>query len=56
MVILITILIYINEDFSKETMDIRKEKWKSVKSLRSPGKYAILGYDKIVIIGNFRKR
>ena len=34
--------IYINEDFSKETMDIRKEKWKSVKSLRSQGKYAVL--------------
>ena len=48
--------IYINEDFSKETMDIRKEKWKSVKSLRSQGKYAILVYDKIVVKGNFRKR
>ena len=45
-----------NEDFSKETMDIRKEKWKSVKSLRSQGKYAILVYDKIVVKGNFRKR
>ena len=29
--------IYINEDFSNEPMDIRKEKWKSVKSLRSQG-------------------
>ena len=48
--------IYINEDFSKKTMDIRKEKWKSVKSLRSQGKYAILVYDKIVVKGNFRKR
>ena len=38
--------IYINEDFSKETMDIRKDKWKSVKSLRSQGKYAILVYEK----------
>ena len=45
-----------NEDFHKETMDIRKEKWKSVKSLRSQGKYAILVYDKIVVKGNFRKR
>ena len=48
--------IYINEDFSKETMDIRKEKWKSVKSLRSQGKYAILVCDKIAPKGNFRKR
>ena len=48
--------IYINEYFSQETMDIRKEKWKSVKSLRSQGKYAILVYDKIVVKGNFRKR
>ena len=37
-------------------MDIRKEKWKSVKLLRSQGKYAILVYDKIVVKGNFRKR
>ena len=48
--------IHINEDFSKETMDIMKEKWKSVKSLRSQGKYAVLVYDKIVVKGNFRKR
>ena len=48
--------IYINEDFSKETMDIRKDKWKSVKLLRSQGKYAILVYDEIVVKGNFRRR
>ena len=48
--------IYINEDFSKETIDIRKEKRKSVKSLRSQGKYAISVYDKIVVKGNLRKR
>ena len=48
--------IYINEDFSKEPMDIRKEKWKSVKSLRSQGKYGNLVYGKIVVKGNFRKR
>ena len=48
--------IYINEDFSKETMDIRKDKWKSVKLLRSQGKYAILVSDKIVVKGNFRRR
>ena len=48
--------IYINEYFSKETMDIRKEKWKSVKSMRSQGKYAISVYDKIVVKSNFRKQ
>ena len=48
--------IYIKEDFSKETMDIRKDKWKSVKSLRSQGQYAILLFDKIVVKGNFRRR
>ena len=48
--------IYINKDFSKETMDIRKDKWKSVKLLRSQGKYAILVSDKIVVKGNFRRR
>ena len=48
--------IYINEYFSKETMDIRKEKWKSVKSMRSQGKYAISIYDKIVVKSNFRKQ
>ena len=48
--------IYINKDFSKEAMDIRKYKWKSVKLLRSQGKYAILVYNKIVVNGNFRRR
>ena len=47
--------IYINKDFSKDTVDIRKEKWSSVNPLRSQGKYAILIYDKIVVKGNFRK-
>ena len=47
--------IYINKDFFKETMDIRKEKWKSVKLLRSQGKHAILVYDKTVVKRNFRK-
>ena len=48
--------IYINEDFSNETMDIRKDKWQSKKSLRSQGKDAILVYDKTVVKGNFRRR
>ena len=48
--------IYINEDFSNETMDIRKDKWQSKKSLRSQGKDASLVYDKTVVKGNFRRR
>ena len=48
--------IYINEDFSNETMDIRKDKWQSKISLRSQGKDAILVYDKTVVKGNFRRR
>ena len=39
---------YINEDFSKETVEIRKENWKKVKELRKNGKYAILVYDKVL--------
>ena len=39
---------YINEDFSKETLEIRKENWKKVKQLRGNGKYAVLVYDKVV--------
>ena len=37
-------------------MDIKKEKWKPVKSLRSQSKYAILMYDKIAVKDNFRKQ
>ena len=39
--------IRIYEDFSKATVQIRKENWKKVKDLRSKGKYAVLVYDKI---------
>ena len=35
--IYIYIYIYINEDYSKETMEIRKENWQTVKRLRSQG-------------------
>ena len=38
---------YKNEDFLKETVEIRKENWKKVKELRKNGKYAILVYDKV---------
>ena len=48
--------ICINEDYSKETLEIRKEKWKEVKELRKNGTYAILVYDKVVIKGKYRKQ
>ena len=38
---------YVNEDFSKETVEIRKENCKKVKELRKNSKYAILVYDKV---------
>ena len=40
---------FINEDFSKETLEYRKELWKEVKSLREEGKIAYLNYKKVVI-------
>ena len=48
--------ISINEDYSKETLEIRKEKWKEVKELRENGTYAILVYGKVVIKGKYRKQ
>ena len=39
----------IYEDFSKATVQIRKENWKKVKDLRSQGKYAVLVYDKYIL-------
>ena len=44
------------EDYSKETLKIRKEKWKEVKELRKNGTYAILVYDKVAIKGKYRKQ
>ena len=40
--------IFINEDFSKQTTDLRKELWKEVKQLRSEGKFAYLNYRTVV--------
>ena len=37
----------LNEDFSKEAVEIRKESWRKVKELRKNDKYAILIYDKV---------
>ena len=40
--------IYINEDFSKETTEIRKELWLKVKKLRNEGMYAYIQYDRVI--------
>ena len=40
----------------KETLEIRKEKWKEVKELRKNNAYAILVYDKVVTKGKYRKQ
>ena len=40
--------IYVNEEFCKETIQIRKGLWDEVKRLRDDGKYAVIQYDKIV--------
>ena len=48
--------ISVNEDYSKETLEIRKEKWKEVKELRKNGTYAILVYDKVVTKGKYIKQ
>ena len=39
---------YIRDDYSKETISIRKKLWEDVKNLRKKGIYAVLKYDKIV--------
>ena len=39
---LISTNININEDFPKETLEIRNGKWKTVKKLSKKGTYAIL--------------
>ena len=39
---------FINDDYFKETVAIKKENWKNVKQLREQGKYAVLVYDKVV--------
>ena len=39
---------FIRENYSKETISIRKRLWEEMKKLRKKGKYAVLKYDKIV--------
>ena len=45
----------VREDFSKETVEIRKKLWDQVKKLRGDGKYAVIKYDKI-FTRDFRPR
>ena len=45
---------FINEDFSAETLEIRKKLWSEVKDLRRKGKYAVIKYDRIYQ-SDFRK-
>ena len=45
----------VREDFSKETVEIRKKLWDQVKKLQEDGKYAVIKYDKIVM-RDFRPR
>ena len=40
--------IYINEDFCKETNDIRKSLWPKVQELRKQNKYAYIQYNRII--------
>ena len=40
--------VYINEDFSRETTELRKKLWEEVKQLRSEGKFAYLNYRSII--------
>ena len=45
----------VREDFSKETVEIRKKLWDQVKKFREDGKYVVIKYDKIVT-RDFRPR
>ena len=42
------LVIYINEDFSKATLNIRVELWDDVKQLRGEGYHAVIKFDGIV--------
>lgn len=39
---------YVNEDFSDETMDIRRNLYKEMKKQRDLGKYSVVVYDKLI--------
>ena len=41
--------VFINEDFSRETLEKRKDLWEKVKVARSQGKFATINYNKSII-------
>ena len=41
--------IFVNEDFSKETLEKRKKLWVDVKKERANGKFATIIYDKLIV-------
>ena len=43
--------IFTNEDFSKQTTDLRKELWKEVKQIRSESRTVYLNYRTVVTTG-----
>ena len=49
--------IFINEDFSRETMELRQKLWKEVKAHRDKGRVAYLSYRTVLVKkgGNFEK-
>ena len=49
--------IFINEDFSRETMELRQKLWKEVKAHRDKGRVAYLSYITVLVKkgGNFEK-
>ena len=47
--------VYINQDFSRETTELRKKLWEEVKQLRSEGKFAYLNYRSIITRGQGKK-
>ena len=44
--------IYVYEDFSNETMEVRKSLWEKLLECRRQDKYAFLNYRKIVVRDN----
>ena len=47
--------VYINEDFSRETTELRKKLWEEVKQLRSEGKFGYLNYRSITTRDQVKK-
>ena len=49
--------IFINEDFGREAMELRKQLWKEVKTYRDKGRVPYLSYRTVIVTkgGNFTK-